>query len=172
MNSALLIIDMLNDFVHPNGVLYSPLSARTIPYIKERLLSSREKGLSIFYICDSHLKTDKEFDRFPPHCIKGTWGAQIIDELAPKNGERIIEKRRYSGFLGTDLDISLKELGINELIITGVVTNICVLYTSYDARMLGYKVVIPRNCVASFSEELHKFALNELENTLGVEIID
>ncbi len=172
MNTALLIIDMLNDFVYPNGVLYSPLSARTIPYIKERLFSSREKGLSIFYICDSHLKTDKEFDKFPPHCIKGTWGAQIIDELSPKDGERIIEKRRYSGFLGTDLDISLKELGINELIITGVVTNICILYTSYDARMLGYRVIIPKNCVASFSEELHKFALNELENTLGVEIID
>jgi len=172
MSSALLIIDMLNDFVHPNGVLYSPLSARTIPHIKERLLFAREKGLSIFYICDSHLKSDREFDRFPPHCVKGTWGAQIVDELAPRDGERIIEKRRYSGFLGTDLDISLKELGVNELIITGVVTNICVLYTSYDARMLGYKVVIPRNCVASFSEELHRFALNELENTLGVEIID
>jgi nicotinamidase-related amidase len=172
MSSALLIIDMLNDFVHPNGVLYSPLSARTIPYIRERLLSAREKGLRVFYICDSHLKDDKEFDRFPPHCVKGTWGAQIVDELAPIDRERIIEKRRYSGFLGTDLDISLKELGINELIITGVVTNICVLYTSYDARMLGYKVIIPRNCVASFSEELHRFALNELENTLGVELID
>lgn len=172
MGSALLIIDMLNDFVHPNGVLYSPLSARTIPYIKKQLEIARANSLPIFYICDSHLEEDKEFDRFPPHCIKGTWGAKIVDELAPRDGERVIEKRRYSAFLGTDLDISLKELRITELIITGVVTNICILYTSYDARMLGYEVVIPRNCVASFSEDLHKFALNELENTLGVKIID
>lgn len=172
MNSALLIVDMLNDFVHPKGVLYSPLSARTIPYIKRQLEIARANRLPIFYICDSHLKEDKEFDRFPPHCVKGTWGAQIIDELAPRDGERIIEKRRYSAFLGTDLDISLKELRVTELIITGVVTNICILYTSYDARMLGYDVVIPRNCVASFSEDLHKFALNELESTLGAKIID
>ncbi|HOK29666.1 MAG TPA: isochorismatase family cysteine hydrolase [bacterium] len=172
MNSALLIIDMLNDFVSPDGVLYSPLSARTIPHIKKQLEIARSNKLPIFYICDSHLKTDKEFEKFPPHCVKGSWGARIIDELTPVDGERIIEKRRYSAFLGTDLDISLKELGINELIITGVVTNICILYTSYDARMLGYEVIIPRSCVASFSEDIHKFVLSELENTLGVKITD
>jgi nicotinamidase-related amidase len=172
MNEALLIIDMVNDFVHPEGVLYSPLSSKTIPFIKERLEEARREGVKVFYICDTHIKEDKEFDLFPPHCIEGTWGADIIDELKPKNGERIIHKRRYSGFLGTDLDISLKELGITRLIITGVVTNICILYTTYDARMLGYEVIIPRNCIASFSEEAHQFAINELEKTLGIKILD
>ncbi|MGB9683124.1 MAG: cysteine hydrolase family protein [bacterium] len=170
MSRAFLIIDMLNDFVHPNGALYSPLSSRTIPFISEQLKRTREKNTPVFYICDTHLERDKEFTLFPPHCIEGTWGADIIEELKPKTGERIIRKRRYSGFLGTDLDISLKELGVTHLVITGVVTNICILYTAYDARMLGYVVTIPRDCVASFSEEAHLFALNELEKTLGVRI--
>jgi len=172
MNQALLIIDMVNDFVHPKGVLYSPLSSKTIPFIKRRLEEARTEGTKVFYICDTHIQEDREFNLFPPHCIEGIWGADIIDELKPKNGERIIHKRRYSGFLGTDLDILLKELDITQLIITGVVTNICVLYTAYDARMLGYEVIIPRNCVTSFSEEAHQFALNELEKTLGVKIIE
>jgi len=172
MSKALLIIDMVNDFVHPEGVLYSSLSSRTIPFIKEQLKKAREERIPVFHICDTHIKEDREFTLFPLHCIEGTWGADIIEELTPERGERIIHKRRYSGFLGTDLDISLKELEITQLIITGVVTNICILYTTYDARMLGYEVIIPRNCVASFSEEAHLFALSELEHTLGARITD
>jgi nicotinamidase-related amidase len=108
---------------------------------------------------------------FKPHCIKNTKGGEIIDSLAPRPGDYIIPKRRYSAFFGTDLDATLREMNVSELILVGVCTNICVLYTAADARMLNYKVTVIRDGVASFDEEAHKFALREMENTLGVKII-
>ena len=113
----------------------------------------------------------QEFKMFELHCVKGTTGGEIVDILAPKPGDYIIPKRRYSAFFGTDLDAYLRELGISELILVGVCTNICVLYTAADARMLNYDVTVVKDCVSSFDEKAHDFALNEMENTLGVQIV-
>ena len=96
----------------------------------------------IIYICDNHEEDDREFDMFPPHCIAGTEGSQIIQQLQVKDGDKIIKKRRYSAFYGTDLDLYLREKGIEEIYLVGVCTNICVLYTAADARNLGYVMYI------------------------------
>ncbi len=109
--------------------------------------------------------------KFPAHCIAGTKGAQIIEELDVKDEDKIIRKRRYSAFFGTDLDLYLREKGVDELFIVGVCTNICVLYTAADARNLAYKVNIYKDGVASFDEKAHEFALKEAENTLGCMVI-
>ncbi|NLO90234.1 MAG: cysteine hydrolase [Clostridia bacterium] len=169
---AVLVIDMLEDFIRETGTLYvGEQGKEIIDDIKELLDRERSSGSFIIYICDNHLMDDAEFEMFPCHCVKGTKGAEIIEELAPQEGDYIIKKRRYSAFAGTDLEITLREKGIEELILVGVCTNICVLYTAADARNLHYKVIVPKNCVTSFDLEAHKFALKEMKNTLGVEVI-
>jgi len=168
---VLLVIDMLNDFIKEDGKLYIGDSGGKIilPIQKEIENFRKEKNL-IFYICDYHRPDDKEFNLFPPHCISGTKGAEIIKELVPFKNDFIIYKRRFSGFFQTDLDISLREEEILELELVGVCTNICVLYTAASARMLNYKVTVLKDAVASFDEQAHNFALKQMKDILGVEI--
>lgn len=169
---ALLVIDMLLDFIDPGGALYiGPAAGDITPRVVERLEEHRVAGDLILFLCDHHLEDDEEFTMFPPHGLAQSHGAAIIPELAPRSGERIINKRRFSSFSGTDLDITLREKGIRELELCGLCTNICVLYTAADARMLNYKVTVHRDAVASFSAHAHSFALGELENTLGVNLV-
>jgi len=168
---ALLIIDMLNDFIKPYGALYiGEVAQRVTKEIETIIGKARQEQMPIIYICDNHRADDAEFNMFKTHCVKGTKGAEIVEELMPKRGDYIITKRRYSAFFGTDLDATLREMGVSELVLVGVCTNICVLYTVADARMLNYQVIVIKNGVASFSQEAHEFALKEMENTLGAKI--
>jgi nicotinamidase/pyrazinamidase len=85
--------------------LYCGQSARDIvPFLRLRLNAHRRAGNLVVFLQDAHAKDDLEFEKFPPHCIAGTWGSQIIDDLAPQSGERVLPKTRYSGFYGTDLE--------------------------------------------------------------------
>ena len=172
MEQALLVIDMLNDFIQSEGRLYIGESGfEIISPIQRIIQKAREERTHVIYICDRHLPQDAEFEMFPPHCLQETPGAQIIDELTPARGDIIIPKRRFSAFFGTDLDLTLRELKVNELFLTGVCTNICILYTAADARGLNYKVNVYKNAITSFSSEAHTYALKEMENTLGVNIL-
>ncbi len=172
MKRALLVIDMIHDFAHEGGALYcGPSMPRIIPVIQRELEGARSAGEPIVYLTDSHTPDDAEFQKFPPHAIAGTKGAQIVPELAPSEADVVIPKRRYSGFFGTDLDITLREKGVDTLRLVGDCTNICVLYTAADARNLGYAVEVVADGVTSFDEEAHRDALRELEKTLGAKIV-
>ena len=169
---ALLVIDMLKDFIHEEGALYvGPRGGELVPFINEKIRAFREEGSKIIFICDFHERDDSEFEMFEPHCIAGTSGSDIIREVDLMPEDKIIKKRRYSAFFATDLDISLREKGIHELHLVGVCTNICVLYTAADARNLGYDVKVYRGGVASFDNSSHDFALREMKQTLGCEVI-
>ncbi|AEE91742.1 Isochorismatase hydrolase [Tepidanaerobacter acetatoxydans Re1] len=169
---ALLVIDMLKDFIYEGGALsVGPQGKAIIGFIKEKINNFREHDYPVIFICDNHEKNDKEFEMFAPHCIAGTCGAKIIEDLDVKDDDKIIVKRRYSAFFGTDLDLYLRENKVDEIFLAGVCTNICVLYTAADARNLAYKVNIYKDGVASFDEEAHDFALKEAKNTLGCLII-
>jgi len=169
---ALLIIDMLNDFIKPDGVLYCGKKAEEIvPEIIKLKNEFKEKNSPIIYLCDAHEPQDEEFYSFPPHCIKGTKGAEIINELSPEEGDFIIYKTRFSGFYKTDLETLLKKLNIKELYLTGVCTSICIMDTAADAFYRGFKIKIPVKAVADFDEEFHKFALKRLEKIYKAELI-
>ena len=171
MKKTLLVIDMLNDFINEKGSLYIGKAPKLISNISERIKEHRDNGNPIIYIMDKHLENDEEFNMFPSHCIAGEWGSEVVPELAPKKGDYLIGKRRYSAFFGTDLDRTLRELDIKEIELTGVCTNICLLYTAADARMLNYDVVLHKECASSFDMEAHNFALKEMDKTLGVKVI-
>ena len=172
MKRALVVVDMIEDFVHEGGALYcGPSMARIVPVIQQEIARARTATEPVVYLTDNHLPGDAEFAIFPPHAIAGTKGAQIVPELAPGTDDVVIPKRRYSGFFGTDLDITLRERGVETLRLVGDCTNICVLYTAADARNLGYAVEVVEAGVTSFDEEAHRDALRELEKTLGAKIL-
>ena len=168
---ALIVIDMLRDFLKPDGRLYIGPSAKdVVEAVGREIEKARSCQWPVIYVCDTHSEDDSEFRMFPSHCVIGTPGADVVDELKPHPGDKIIPKRRYSAFFQTDLDLTLRELGIDEIVLVGVCTNICNLYTAADARMLNYKVTALRDCMSSFDEAAHEFALKEMEQTLGVTV--
>ena len=169
---ALIIIDMLNDFLVEGAPLEVPAARNVVPFIREKLEIARKEGMVVIYICDSHRKDDPEFERmnWPPHAIEGTGGAQVIDELKPLPGDKIVTKTTYSGFFKTDLDKILGEPKISTLLVCGCVTNICVLYTVAEAVMRGYEVEVFKEGVAGLNQEDHDFALRQMEEVLGAKI--
>lgn len=169
--SALLVIDMLNDFIKEGGKLFIPDAERIIPAVRMRLDEARSSNVCVVYLTDAHLEDDSEFEVWPSHAISGEWGSEIIDELAPISGEYVIRKRRYSAFFGTDLDILLRERGVKNLYFTGVLTNICIYATAIDASMRGYRVIVFRDGVASLSEETDRFIFSQLTDVLQAELI-
>ena len=172
MRRALVVVDMIEDFVREGGALYcGPSMASIVPVIRRELDRAHTAGEAVVYLKDDHLPDDAEFAMFPPHAVVGTKGAEIVPELAPAAGDVVIPKRRYSGFFGTDLDITLRERNVDTLRLVGDCTNICVLYTAADARNLGYAVEVVRAGVTSFDLEAHADALRELEKTLGATIV-
>ena len=169
--TSLIIIDMLNDFVRENGSLVVPKAKSLIPNQKMLLDTFNRLDMPVLYLTDNHQPDDDEFEQWPPHAVIGTWGSKVIDELKPDSETQVIRKRRYSGFFGTDLDLRLREKKIETILLVGVLTDICVMYTSADAASRGYKVVVISDATASSSNENHKFALQHMKEVQGITLL-
>jgi nicotinamidase/pyrazinamidase len=169
--SALIIADMLNDFVNEGASLEVPKARTIINNIKKEIKKARKKKIPIIYCCDAHKENDPEFQLWPKHSVRKTEGAKVIKQLEPQKEDYIIEKTSYACFYKTSLDRLLKKLGRNHVILTGVVTNICVLYTAAEAYMRGYKITIPEDCVAALTQREHQFALQQMKRIFHAEIL-
>jgi len=170
MANVVLVSDMLRGFLEEGYPLYcGERTRRIIPNVRRLLERELAQGSTVFFLCDHHAPDDPEFNMFPPHCIEGTAEAEVIPELAKYKGE-VIPKKTYSSFFGTSLEEKLKKLKPEKVIVCGVCTHICVLYAVADARIRGYEVEVPVDCVASFDEKAHHFALDYMENTLGAKL--
>lgn len=182
MKKALISIDYTYDFVADDGKLTAGKSAQAIEEAITRVTKEAyEAGNYIFFAIDGHDEGDDfhpETKLFPPHNIKGTSGRDLYGQLADlyteiKEDSKVfwLDKRHYSAFSGTDLDIRLRERRVTTVVLTGVLTDICVLHTAIDAYNLGYDVEISAEAVASLTEENHQFALNHFKNVLGARIV-
>ena len=171
--SALLVIDMLEDFVRPGAPLEVPQTRKILPAIARRVARTRREGGLVVYVCDSHMKNDPEFARmgWPPHAVAGTKGAAVISEIAPEPGDVVVEKKTYSGFYRTTLQTVLRRHGIRSVSLSGCVTHICILYTAADAAMRGYDVTVAESLVAGLDRRTHRFALDQMKNVLGVRVV-
>ncbi len=172
---ALLVIDLLHDFMATEGALFCGEEARKIiPVVCARIEEFAATGEPIIFVRDAHAPDDLEFQRFPVHCVRGTPGAELIGEVrrAAANASRVIhlEKTRYSAFYGTNLDAVLQSLAIEEVHVVGVCTNICVLYTVEELCNRDLPTVVYRDGVASFDPEAHAWALQQMETVLGAKI--
>jgi nicotinamidase-related amidase len=113
---------------------------------------------------------DPEFEVWGSHAVAGSWGADIVDELKPRKGDFRVLKRKYSAFQGTDLDQLLRELKVDTVILTGVVTDICIQHTAADAFFRGYKIVVPRDCVEAVDAKTQEEAMRFMKKAYGPEI--
>jgi nicotinamidase-related amidase len=148
--TALVVVDMQNDFVKEGGSLVVPDAEGTIPAIQELLRLARDSGMRIVFTQDTHSDDeDPEWDIWPEHVEEGTWGWEIVEELAPREGELVISKVRYDAFYGTHLDHFLRLWGVDTLVICGTVANICVHYTAASAALRWYRVVVPKDATSA-----------------------
>lgn len=159
--TALIVVDMQNDFVTDGGTLVVPSARTTIGAIQQLLTLARAHGMAIFYTQDTHEAGDPEFPLWGEHVLRGSWGWRIIDELAPQPGERVIEKLRYDGFFGTSLDHELRTKGIKTVIVCGTVANICVLHTVGSAALRGYHVILPIDAISAIEEFDQQIAIRQ-----------
>jgi nicotinamidase/pyrazinamidase len=168
---ALIIVDMLNDFIDEKGALYCGETARSIiPFLEDRLKTYRNRKDLVVYLQDSHDEEDKEFEKFPKHSVAGTWGSEVVPELSPQTDETVIPKKRYSGFYGTDLEDVLKFANVDEVEVVGVCTSICVMDTVGGLANRDYKIIVPVNGVADFDPEFHEFAIKRMKQLYGADV--
>ena len=168
---AILVVDMLNDFV--TGALKCDRGLAIVPKTAELLRGAREKGVPVIFCNDAHLKgIDHELKLWGDHAIAGTKGAEVIPELELCDKDYVVPKRRYSGFFHTDLDLLLKELGGDTVILTGLHAHMCVRHTAADAYQLGYGIVVAKDATDSFTEEDYLYGIKYLKEVYGAEITD
>jgi nicotinamidase-related amidase len=147
--TALVVVDMQNDFVKEDGTLVVPDAQATIPKVKSLLDFARGSGMKVIFTQDTHEEGDPEWEIWPEHVRKGSWGWEIVDEVRPLEGELVLNKVRYDAFYGTHLDHSLRIWGIGTLVICGTVANICVHYTAASAALRWFEVVIPKDATSA-----------------------
>lgn len=172
---VLMVVDMLNDFVRRDGALYCGETAGSIiPFVEEKVREFVEAGLPVILIMDAHDPEDLEFEKFPRHCVYGTEGAEIIDELKKLLEEYSfaikVPKNRYSGFYRTNLNSILTDLRPESVEVVGLCTNICVMYTVEELCNRDYRVVVFSGGVTSFDPEAHLWALKQMKEILGAEV--
>jgi len=167
---AVVIVDMLNEF------LYGHAEQRLVPTenvpglvenVQKLVEQARRADVPVLYVACAHGEDDPMFHFIPPHALRGTWEAQIIPELAPRTGERVIEKHTYDGFYGTKLEATLQELGINELMLAGVQTDCCVHASGQGAIFRGYRTALIAECTDTISAERQRVGLQRFRALIG-----
>jgi nicotinamidase/pyrazinamidase len=170
--AALIVADMLNDFLDPQGSLYlGPQGREIIPFVAQKIAAFRTQGGVVIFVCDAHAPDDREFRYFPPHAVKDSWGSRIIPELPVAPGDYRVDKTRYSCFAHTDLDAILKQEQVIEVHVVGVCTSICVLETVKDLFERDVPTVVYEHGVADFDPEAHAFALKHMPRVLGARVV-
>ena len=150
------------DFVGPGGKLLVPEARKTIPVIRSLLVRARKARVPVIFTQDWHRPDDPEFSIWPSHTVEGTRGARIIPELNPQPKDYFIRKRTYDPFFSTDLDILLRQKGLQDLVIVGTVANICVLHAAGSARLRGYEIIVAADALSSLTPFDQEAALRQI----------
>jgi len=171
LKTAVLVIDLIEEFV--SGRLGNPRARAVVPRVKKLLDAAHRLGTSVIYVTDAHLPgIDREFELWGTHAEAGTPGAEIVSGLEPIPGDYRLYKRRYSAFYATGLDELLRELKIEAVILTGVLTNICIQHTAADAYYRGYNVIVPEDCVDALTNKEQADSLAYMKRMYGAEVTD
>ena len=170
--TALVIVDMQNDFVKPEGNLLVESAKETIAPIQSILKQARRSGTRVVYTQDSQVEGDPEWEIWPQHCRINSWGWQIIDEIKPENNDLICIKNRYDGFYGTWLEHFLSHIWqIKHIVIVGTVANICVLHTAASAGLRWYHVTIPAEAISALTEFDQALTLRQVSSLYAGNVV-
>ena len=179
-NTALIVVDMQNIWVHPRGSRYLPMSEDIVPKMQQLLQFCRANRVPVIYLHTTKRKdladvgifadikpqthdADDEWSNF-----EGSPGAELYEPVKPASGDILVKKFRYSGFYGTQLENLLRALGRDTIAVTGVATNVCCDSTARDGAMRDFKVLFLSDCNASFSQEEQDATLKNFDKHFGV----
>lgn len=180
--TAMIVVDMQNDFVAEGAKLRSAQAAAMVPKLAATLDFCRANGIRVVYTARAHRRDGCDMgmfdDLYPPiadrsSLVDGTAGVEIFKAFAPAPGEHVIKKHHYSGFYGTDLDIILRQWGITAVIVSGTTTENCCRATARDALFRDYQVIFLSYATGTFdypdvgqgamsAEQVHKATLTIL----------
>ena len=172
MKTALIVIDMQNSFLHPEGENYYPGAGEVIDNCLSLIDRARRSGTIVVHVADRHRDGFDDFEdkRLPRHCVSGGFHAQYFAGFGPGGGgagEIEIVKRRFSAFFATELALFLREQNVERVVICGVKTNVCVRATAQDAFANGFDVVVVKDATNSNREHLAAASLEDIERYLG-----
>jgi ureidoacrylate peracid hydrolase len=183
--SALVVVDMQNDFVHPDGVFGQlarehpdrfdfPFLSGTVPFAKTLVAAFRAAARPVVYVAHM-LKPDYSDAQFPywrgargltrgnrTFIVEGTWGAQVVDELTPAPGEHVVVKKGFGGFSNTPLDTILRNMGVTTCVVAGVTTCVCVSTTVRGGVEHNYRMILVKDAVAEINRETHDAELKTM----------
>ena len=170
--SALLVVDMTRPFVDPGRPLASPNASVIVPRIRQLLKAFRTARRPVVWLVQGHhsVASDRKplLDSWwPSPILEGTSDVEMAEGLSVDEGEKVIIKRRYSGFYQTDLELTLRSLEVSSVVICGVLTNVCPYLTAFDAFYRGFRVYYPADGTASLNESLHIGALRNVAAWAG-----
>jgi len=174
-NTALIVVDMQNDFCHPDGALYAKPSEDVIPRVQELVEWADLMNIKTVFTKDVHTETQfennnyyNEFDRWGEHVLEGEWGQEIVDYLDDELfADLVLEKPTYSAFHATNLNEWLTDNEIETVIVCGTLANVCVLHTASAAALNDYRPVIVEDAVGYIAEDDKKYALEHAEWLFG-----
>ena len=171
MKTALIVIDMQNSFLHPDGENYYPTAGDVVGNCLALIDQARQAGTIVVHVADRHRDgfNDFEHKRLPRHCVSGGFHAEYFTGFGPKGSANEIEivKRRFSAFFSTELSLFLREQRVEQVIICGVKTNVCVRATAQDAFASGFDVVVVKDATNSNRDHLASASLEDIERYLG-----
>jgi|UniRef100_A0A7V6A2L2 nicotinamidase/pyrazinamidase len=169
--AALVVTDMINDFIDPEGALSVGQAGRAIiPFIAYKVEETRSGGGVVIFACDAHDPADREFQQFKPHAVKNSWGSGIIAEIPYLAGDYRVDKTRYSALHNTNLEDILIREKVRRVELVGVCTSICIMFTAVSLLDREFHCRVYRDGVADFDPQAHLFALSHLQK-LGVEVV-
>ncbi len=178
MKRALVVVDMLNDFIDPEGALScGPSGLAAVGPVLSLLRTGLARGDLIVFACDAHTPDDPEFDLWPRHCVTGTDGARLYGPLREfyeqYRSERVryLAKSTYDAFYATELEKWLRDNSVQEVMVAGVCTSICCYATASGAYYRRFGVVVDPRTMADLTPEAHDFAIGHMQNVLRARMV-
>jgi nicotinamidase-related amidase len=169
--TVLLLIDVINDLEFPEGeelLRHALPMARKIQALKQR---ARQTGIPTIYVNDNFGRWRSDFNAQVEHCLHDdVRGREIARLLRPEADDYFVLKPKHSGFFSTTLDLLLDYLRAETLVLTGLATNICVLFTANDAYMRDFRLFVPSDCVAANTTADNEYALDQMRKLLKADI--
>lgn len=168
MKAALLIIDMLNEYLDPNGKIYCEAGREIIGNIATLRQHFVDNNCPVIYVNTSHINGgDPETEKWGLHAMRGTWGDEVIPELAPAENDITVYKRTYDGFYNTELEITLRSLNVDTVVVCGIHTHVCVLCTALGAFYRGFHVFALEDCMTTGYQPNHESRLRFYNSHIG-----
>lgn len=170
--TALLILDLISDYSYPNGAELLSAARRIAPSVAKLRDRSRRNGAPVLYVNDTRDQWESDQSAFIGRCVDASPSvAKLLTSLLPGPEDFFMFKPRHSAFYATPLESLLERLGSGTLVLTGITSHQCVLFTAIDAHVRGFDVIVPRDAIAAASRVETRHALFVLEHSVGARIV-